>query len=618
MLRHHRNGIRSKAAKTPRVSPLDIPEILERILLCLSRRTLKRVARVVCRQWFLLSRRLIPQRLHSLEKHTSHEQRCDDILSLLRTATTVHWTISTEDFCDGRLMTEQLRKKYSAKDHLDTIIGRNDDSELTSIQVLDLTIDASSFYVDIYFKCIRSMLSGLTCLDISDASRIDLAPLFTQCPNLLRLRLVNLEINCNGSLNFELPALPRLRSLTLERCATILPDLNILLSALPSLQEARLQLRVRYYEYASTYSRAEMEPRFLEVLKDRCGELKAFTFSHSAQLCYRPEFIQQVINHVAPNATEWGLDARSMNTTNFGRLLHRSSTARNIVTRLDLTLSNPSERFYPSASGLLAYLRASPHLLHLNAPDITLTADEIDPFNGLLPFPYRTITPYNLSPRSSPMAAWACRGLQTLKITLLRKYVRTDEIFERSRTIFGFLSRTCPKLRELDVVIRSPSLCLESGFCLLSRMTRLEKLNITLDHPHRHSSELPEMEWLVAPSVRTLQWRLYQAWKVSRSTKAWRATMKVEKETIEQRRSIVATTHASCNLIAGKGVKWEDNGALTDVWNVLNQLAGANQKADPVWPLLSQLYILLNLHSRKAMSDLIHEYRPWVDTSISD
>ncbi|KAG0027229.1 hypothetical protein BGZ82_009101 [Podila clonocystis] len=617
MLRHHRNGTRSKAATAPPVSPLDIPEILERILLCLSRRTLKRVARVVCRQWFLLSRRLIPQRLHSSEKYTSHEQCCDDIFSLLRTATTVHWTLSKEAFYEGQLTTEQLRKKYSKKDHLDAIIGR-DDSESTSIRVLDLTIVASSFYANIYFKCILSMLSGITCLDISDASDIDLAPLFTQCPNLTRLRLVNPDVNCNGSLNFELPALPRLRSLTMERCTAIPPDLNILLLALPSLQEARLQLRVRYYGYGATYPRAEMEPRFLEVLKDRCGELKAFTFSHSSLQCDRPEFIQQVIDHVAPNATEWGMNARCMNTTNFGRLLHRSSSARNIVTRLDLTLSNPSERFYAGATGLFAYLRASPHLLHLIAPDITLPADEIDPFNGLLPFLYSKIAPYNLSPRSSPMPAWACRGLQTLKITLLEKHISADDIFEHSRTVLGFLSRTCPKLRELDVPIRLPSLCLESGFCLLSRMTSLEKLNITLNHPQRHSSELPEMEWLMAPSVRTLQWRLNQAWKVSRSTRAWRAMMRAEKKTIEQRRSMVATTRGGCNLIAGEGVQWEDNGALTDVWNVLNQLAGADQNSDPVWPLLSQLCIFLNLRCRKAMSDLVHEYRPWVDTSISD
>jgi len=78
---------------------------------------------------------------------------------------------------------------------------------------------------------------------------------------------------------------------------------------------------------------------------------------------------------------------------------------------------------------------------------------------------------------------------------------------------------------------------------------------------------------------------------------------------------MVATTNVASNLMAGEGCKWEENGALTDVWNVLHQLVAADQKAQPVWPLLSQLCILLNLRSRKAMSDLVHKYRPWVDTS---
>lgn len=512
-------------------------------------------------------------------------------------------------------MTEQLLKKYSTNDRLNAIMGRNDEDS-TSVRVLDLTIDASSYYADIYVRRIGSLLGGLTCLDLSSAADIDLASLFTQCPNLIRLRLVNHALNRKGTLTFELPVLPRLRSLTLERCLATPPDLNTLLLALPSLQEARFQLRDFYYGHG-IISRTEMEPRLLEVLKDRCDELQTFSFSHTAQQCCRPQFIQKLIDQVAPNATEWGLDARPMNPTTFGRLLHRSSTVRNVVTRLDLTLSNPSERFFPNATGLFTYLRASPYLLHLIAPDVTLAADDIDPFHGLPTFPHGKIASHNLIPRSSPMAAWACRNLQTLKMALLEKYTNADDIFERSRIVFGFLSRACPKLQELDVSLRSPSLSFESGFCLLSRMTCLERLNITLDHPHHHSSELPELEWLVVPSVRTLQWRLFQAWKVKRSTGAWRAMIRAEREIIEQRRSMVATARAGLNLIAGDGIRWEENGALTDVWNVLHQLAGADQKAEAVWPLLSQLSIFLNLRSRKAMSDLVHKYRPWVDTSNS-
>ncbi|KAF9330887.1 hypothetical protein BG006_006198 [Podila minutissima] len=72
-----------KAPKTPPVSPFDIPEILERILLFLPRHILKRVVHVLCRQWFLLSRRLIPQRLHSSGKFGTQLQSYDDIHTLL-------------------------------------------------------------------------------------------------------------------------------------------------------------------------------------------------------------------------------------------------------------------------------------------------------------------------------------------------------------------------------------------------------------------------------------------------------------------------------------------------------------------------------------------------------
>ncbi|KAF9380470.1 hypothetical protein CPB97_008316, partial [Podila verticillata] len=129
------------------------------------------------------------------------------------------------------------------------------------------------------------------------------------------------------------------------------------------------------------------------------------------------------------NATEWELDARSMNPTIFGRLLQRSATTRNVVTRLDLRLTNLSERFYLSAAGPYSYLRAYPHRLHLIAPDITLASNDIGPFHGLLPFLHRKIESYNLGPQSSPMATWACRDLQTLKITLLEKYIDPDDIY---------------------------------------------------------------------------------------------------------------------------------------------------------------------------------------------
>lgn len=55
--------------------------------------------------------------------------------------------------------------------------------------------------------------------------------------------------------------------------------------------------------------------------------------------------------------------------------------------------------------------------------------------------------------------------------------------------------------------------------------------------------------------------------------------MKAKKETIHSRRSVVATTSVELNLMAGDKVKWEENGALTNVWNILHQLTAVDQKS---------------------------------------
>ncbi|KAG0380861.1 hypothetical protein BGX24_004071 [Mortierella sp. AD032] len=152
-------------------------------------------------------------------------------------------------------------------------------------------------------------------------------------------------------------------------------------------------------------------------------------------------------------------------------------------------------------STLHGYLCASPHLLHLKAPYTAISIDDLDIHHRLVPgrFPTDTDTDTVMSTNQQQQQqqqqgndrpqVWACRRLQTLQVA----FFSTNMTSSSSRVVFGYISRVCPKLKDLEIYgpeylsggwlaadldIRQGRLylLLEGGLCLLSRLKSLERL----------------------------------------------------------------------------------------------------------------------------------------------
>ncbi|KAG0052816.1 hypothetical protein BGZ90_006380 [Linnemannia elongata] len=175
-------------------------------------------------------------------------------------------------------------------------------------------------------------------------------------------------------------------------------------------------------------------------------------------------------------------------------MTHLTVQVPNTITTLHILGKCPS---------LHDYLCASPHLLHLMAPKSAISLDALDIHFRLTQGhpPPSAVSNYQQQQQQQQQhqipKVWACQRLQTLHIALLPQKATALS----SRLIFGYISRVCPRLQDLE--IHGPEhlshyahewpveeegsngrLCvrLESGLCLLSRLKDLERLVVGTVH----------------------------------------------------------------------------------------------------------------------------------------
>ncbi|KAF9312248.1 hypothetical protein BG006_004413, partial [Podila minutissima] len=103
-------------------------------------------------------------------------------------------------------------------------------------------------------------------------------------------------------------------------------------------------------------------------------------------------------------------------------------------------------------------------------------------------------TPSEYDTLMAPRGIWACRNLKTLHVKcsddrplenrwIVSSVDHKDMTHTQTRVIFGYLAKVCPNLEELHVVLSPADLGLQSGLCLLSRLKRLERLEIAMSAP---------------------------------------------------------------------------------------------------------------------------------------
>ncbi|KAF9346488.1 hypothetical protein BGX26_002002, partial [Mortierella sp. AD094] len=135
-----------------------------------------------------------------------------------------------------------------------------------------------------------------------------------------------------------------------------------------------------------------------------------------------------------------------------------------------------------SVPALHSFLCASPLLLHLRAKGAVYNS------SMFMDFTWRNV--------KAEGNVWACHNLQTLQLTFLEPWAREDWSEVHSRVLFGYISRVCPKLKELWIYRPGVSLKLEGGLCLLTRCKDLESLTIKTGRLDGLATSTVSLDWI--------------------------------------------------------------------------------------------------------------------------
>ncbi|KAH7059869.1 hypothetical protein BKA57DRAFT_445887 [Linnemannia elongata] len=193
------------------------------------------------------------------------------------------------------------------------------------------------------------------------------------------------------------------------------------------------------------------------------------------------------------------------------------------------------------------YLCTSSQLVHLKSLKTVIRPEFMDLFNRRDFHGNPSDLPSTLAP-----ALWACRGLETLHVELHDRFC--------SRIFFGYVSRVLPQLQELFV--RIPQVCkpnedtsfiypvmhvnLQGGLCLLSRLKHLRRLRVaSASHQFKVTDGCSKMDlnWML-PSKRKDKFKKQRreelkTWRMRRDEEDQREAMplpqqqlpRIEKET---------------------------------------------------------------------------------------
>lgn len=476
------------------------PEVLLMIFAHFNSDTLRTNVAPVCRTWYLAIRHRIIRDVAWDDARKDKE--LSKVLAGIPGAGRLLWHANGISVDPAM---EQWTKLQSALSRDYNRRQRNQDHSMKRL-MLDsplLQLDLSgSFDIANCLPRIRKYLGSLTCLRLflTRNCAFEVEPLFRDC---LGLKVVHLEstdfLDLTGewvstaeqaiegihpSTQLQLQTLvlgnARVQQAGFERFLTMTPRLRRLKCI--SMQSSPLG-RWGYPDRSRvTYD----EDHLYQHVVTLPYRLESFHLSFADRFPVDSEFSRSL--QVCPALSEWTVHACDLPL----RVMRALQDRPNHVTTLELVYDSRSE--CPAQSVLHQYLCQAPHLLHLHAPNIILPVAELD-INGLLTTlstePAATTTPgTDTTPSPSGAAAvWACRRLTSLQMAFSWGSRESSSVLVESRVIFGYISRVCPELKELAIFrpessehdvdeARSSWLDLRGGFCLLSRLEHLERLQI--------------------------------------------------------------------------------------------------------------------------------------------
>ncbi|KAG0287589.1 hypothetical protein BGZ96_008499 [Linnemannia gamsii] len=509
---------------TPRPSPLNIPELLHHIFNCLDDYELTRYVLPVCRLWFLLHQHRIAR-----EAKFDESQPQDDLEQVilgLPWATRLCWSAGSIKMAT-RVQQRRYRRQITA-----TLKDKHDNfKDNRFLRFRPVTGDGkvinNSHYIGEggYYNYGTGGLDGLLQGSMAPLRELQVigrmayegrvAPLlpFLSTLQRLQLRLDSYYLNL-GELMEAMPSLEMLdirassarseplgntfwmrnheckpsllRSLIFGEVGFPQANIEALLTMSPHLRELKL------FDVSMSGDSPVDSSRLLNHIRSLSLPLKQLYISiHEEPMT--PEFLSRLIE-ICPLKDEfisWDFPLE------ISQVVQQS---QNTITTLELAGPGKCE----PVSTLHRYLCSSPQLLHLRAPGIEYLVNHMDIHHLLSD---TNTSRFKNIPETDQPQIWACSNLQTLHLGIhsISGATPQDPLFdEQGRVLFGYISRVTPHLRDLSLILSQcltrngdlPTLRLESGLCLLARLTKLERLRIG-GELSRQAIVPEDVEWML-------------------------------------------------------------------------------------------------------------------------
>ncbi|KAG0278047.1 hypothetical protein BGZ95_004809 [Linnemannia exigua] len=526
-----------EAAQPRTSSPLEVVELREHIFSYLDTTDLRRSVLPVCREWFRIYR-------HLFEKETVWELDLDGSLSKktiksVNGSGRLYWHYSDNHSKALRVQKQQQRQQEAQWNELVRALEKNHiryrqtrrqttrlkhkDNDDVRAAIFDNPLRHLDFIgfqnLDLLLPPILPFLTFLTTLRLRSRAfgQVSFDAILKACPLLERFQAgmlgVILELSGPWIPVNKQPSGPAhlpLRSFELENATLEYSSLMNLLAICPALQDLRL-INVMFMERISTTSTLEalqgagsgsapfitqqtFNPNdhaasVLEYVKQIRLRLRSFHISVYAARTL--DMDPSTMLSVCPEATEWTFWTEGLTES----IVHDLSQSPNNVTSLDLLWdTSPGSRW---SSVLHQYLCQSPHLLHLRTPRTRFQVKHLD-LHHQLP---AAIDSWGAN-RVHATGIWSCRKLRTLHFTIEWNSNYLGKGPAAARVVFGYLSRVCPRLEDLQLTSkrRDPYECklwlgLQGGFCLLASLRYLERLHIG-SALHFSNFEEWELSWM--------------------------------------------------------------------------------------------------------------------------
>ncbi|KAF9385165.1 hypothetical protein CPB97_005083 [Podila verticillata] len=613
-----------------RLTPFDIPEILEGILIHLSQTTLRFSTSLVCRQWHAVSKPLI-----TYIATWRYDMQREDAATLKRELIKrLEGARSLEVFgVDVSYKHYENRNKMHMQQWRLIQDVLRDLNRADGTQIRTLTIhNVLRWEYELQPTLKRLPLLTSLVLVRTSLSTFPLLTILQLCPQLEHVNIFSdvgvhlgvedpLEQTLTNDSHQHFP----LKSITLQAMVVMEPALLAILARCPYLQQLHLINRAPLREFYSTEYLSTPLPRivtlnnmrFFHHIAGLCPRINALHVSHPD---HKPLLaIEKVMELWAlfPFVTDWsflGTDAPIV-------IPSILTCTPNVLTSLEIKTPITAPDWNPMF--LHNFLCEASHLVRLKTSAI-VPLEPLDLEGHLMPCgKYRRRGDPELLPndpeygnpdyvrkKNRPRKIWACQNLRTMDVVFGRK-PRDSDSLENSRMIFSYLSKVCPDLEDLKVRYSQLRLEQEGGLCLLTRLHRLQRL--VLVQSARPDLKGKELEWLTRRFSAAVRVKMYAV------AIGIAADEPVHVEQLAPFRSLPAHPaqgghgHEDLDYVVG-GVDMRNMGRMADITDLIME---RQTKKWICWPLMEEIDVLLAPQSgpvdpekRAKMVALVRRFRP--------